>query len=299
MRYMENVIINEMTFLPPKLMGILPSRVKEALEGMGNIEELRLSVGRYAFVRKQGANLPLPICMEKKELEDLVLRMCGGSLYAHTDNILRGFISPFEGVRVGISGRAVTEGGRVMGIRDIDSICIRIPHAVTVDVSEAVSLLERFGFTRGLLVYAPPSGGKTTYLRNVALSLSSGASPRRVVVVDSRDELSFSLGSPTLCIDILRGYPMGYGIEVATRTLGAEVIICDEIGSEENARAILSVQSGGVPIVASAHASDVGGLMGRQPILGLHRAGIFGAYLGLCRGQTPSVCLAEDVDACL
>jgi stage III sporulation protein AA len=295
---MENVIINEMTFLPPKLMRLLPKKVKEALEGMGDIEELRLSARGYAFVRKQGKNLSLPICMEKKELEDLVLDMCGGSFYAHTDSISLGFISLGEGLRVGLSGRAVTEGGKVMGIRDVESICIRIPHAVTTDVSEAVCLLKRFDFTRGLLVYAPPAGGKTTYLRNVALALSSGASPRRVVVVDSRDELSFSLGAPTLCIDILKGYPVGYGIEVATRTLGAEVIICDEIGSEADARAILAVQSGGVPLVASAHASDVQGLMGRQTILGLHRAGVFGAYLGLCRGRAPSVCLAEEIDAC-
>ena len=296
---MENVIINDMVCLPPKLARILPECVKEALEGVGDIEELRLSVGRYAWVRKQGKNVSLPIALQKKELEDLVLDMCGGSFYAHTDSISRGFISLGEGLRVGLSGRAVTEGGKVMGIRDIESVCIRIPHAITVDVSEAVFLLEKFDFTRGVLVYAPPGVGKTTYLRNVALTLSTGAAPRRVAVVDSRDELSFSLCSGALCIDILRGYPMGYGIEVATRTLGAQVIVCDEIGSEEDARAILAVQSGGVPLVASAHASDIGGLMGRHTILDLHRAGIFGAYLGLCRGQAPRVCLAEDVDAYL
>ena len=294
---MENVIINDMVHLPWRLMRLLPRNVKKALEGVGEIEELRLSVGRCGWVRKNGENLPIEVYMQKNELEELVLAMCGGSLYAHTDNICRGFISLGDGVRVGLSGRAVTENGRVSGIRDIESICIRIPHSVTVDASDAVFWLEKFDFTRGILVYAPPAGGKTTYLRNVALALSSGERVRHVVVVDSRDELCYSLGSPSLCLDLLRGYPMGYGIEIATRTLGAEVIVCDEIGGAEDAKSILAVQSGGVPLVASAHAKDLSDLMRRRSIAELHRAGVFCAYIGLCRGLSPVVHTAEEADA--
>lgn len=297
---MENLIINaEGCALPFSLARLLPARVTKALEGLSDIEELRLAAGRQMWVRKDRRHFALDVRLTAKEIEDMVLRMCGGSLYAHAESICNGFIPLGGGVRVGVCGRVTLEGGRVIGVHDISSLCIRIPRAVTLDVSEAVLLLRHFSFTRGLLLYAPPSGGKTTYLRSLALTLASGEKPRRVAVVDTRDELAFSLDSPMLCLDILSGYPKGYGVEIATRTLGAEVILCDEIGGEEDVRAILGVQSGGVPLVASAHASSVQDLMGRPSILSLHRAGVFGAYLGISRDRAPVVTMAEDVDACL
>jgi len=294
---MENLIINaSLSPLPPHLARLLPSSINEALVGVGEIEELRLSVGRQAFVRQRGVCVPLGVSLDARALEEILSGMCGGSPYAHADNICRGFLSLGGGVRVGVCGRAVLEGGRVTGLCDISSLCIRIPHAITVDVSAARSLLARFCYTRGLLVYAPPAVGKTTYLRSLARALASGEGVRRVALVDTRDELSYSLDSSALCLDILSGYPKGYGIEIATRTLGADVIICDEIGGEEDARAILSVQSGGVPLVASAHAATLAELMRRGPMLSLHRAGVFGAYIGLARGREPLVTLAEDID---
>ena len=297
---MENVIINSVeSALPSQLFDLLPARVKDALFGIGAIEELRLSANRIAWVKKNGKNLPLNISLSANELEELVLDMCGGSLYAHTETIRHGFISLGGGLRVGLSGRAVMENGRVIGVRDISSLCVRIPHNVSVDVSVAVSVLDACAFSRGLLLYAPPAGGKTTFLRSLARCLASGENPRRVAVVDTRDELAFSLDSCGLCLDILSGYPKAYGIEIATRTLGAQVILCDEIGSEEDARAILDIQSSGVPLVASAHAGSVGDLMTRHPILSLHRAGVFGAYLGLSREQEPILTVAEAVDAYL
>ena len=297
---MENRIINaDGAALPYHVARLLPPSVQAALEGVGRVEELRLSAGRRAWVRQQGRNRALDVVLDASALADILSRMCGGSLYAHTENLREGFLSLGGGVRVGVGGRAVLENGRVVSVDGISSLCIRVPHAVSVDTSIAVSLLARFSFTRGLLIYAPPAVGKTTYLRALALSLASGPHPRRVVLVDTRDELSYSLDSPSLCLDVLSGYPKGYGIEIATRTLGADVILCDEIGSEEDARAILGVQSGGVPLVASAHAATPRDLLGRAPLRALHAAGVFGAYLGLTRGGEPRVTLAEELDACV
>ena len=79
----------------------------------------------------------------------------------------------------------------------------------------------------------PPSSGKTTFLRDIARSLSLGrfASGRRVAIVDERGELGgFDLGP---CADILRGYPKETGLEVALRTLSPEVIVCDELSQRD------------------------------------------------------------------
>ena len=84
-------------------------------------------------------------------------------------------------------------------------------------------------------------------------------------------------------IDVLEDYPKAQGIEIATRTLSPQALICDEIGDYEEADAILSVQSSGVPLIASAHGSDLSSLLARPAIRLLDRAGVFGAYIGIER----------------
>ena len=156
------------------------------------------------------------------------------------------------------------------------------------------------GFTNGVLIYSPPGVGKTTLLRSLAVMLSSGKEARRVSVIDTRGELAYSLSAPTLCVDLLSGYPKHVGLLLASRTLGPEVMICDEIGSRAEAEAICEAHNCGVPLIATAHASSVRELLGRAGMGLLHRAGTFGAYVGIKRSGKFSfvydICKREDAD---
>jgi stage III sporulation protein AA len=144
-------------------------------------------------------------------------------------------------------------------------------------------ILQKLEFTRGVLIYSPPGVGKTSLLRNIAAELSKGKNPLRVVVVDSRGELEFGLGSRYLCADVLSGYPKAVGIEIALRSMGAQIIICDEIGNDEDVSSICSAASGGAALLASAHAADMRSLMSKKNIQELHRSEVFGAYVGITR----------------
>lgn len=295
---MENIVLNrQYEPLPPRLLRFLPPALVDELEQFDGIEELRLSGERRSFVRISGKNLPLSVRLTQEQLDTVFMAMCDGSLYAHAETLREGYLSLGDGLRVGVAGRAVVDGGKVSGIFDIRSLSVRIPHAVFPDVSRALSVMARSDGSRGILVYAPPGGGKTSFLRSCAVALSSGETPRRVVVVDTRDELSFGLESAALCLDILVGYPKAYGIEIATRVLGAQIIVCDEIGDEREADAILGVQSGGVALVASAHACAVTELLRRPTMARLHRAGIFGAYVRPEREGEAVITEAEKIDA--
>ncbi len=267
-------------------LSALPYRLSDEIRKsgyIGRIEEIRLRRDRRASLVVSGRNHMLSTVLDNGELSSTLTGMCQGSLYAFSETINQGYISLPHGIRVGVCGRATSEGGRIIGVREISSLSIRIPCKIINAGNEICDLIDSFDRTCGVLIYAPPGVGKTTLLRSVAKKLSSGDQPRRTVVIDTRGELSFSNEGDELCLDVLSGYPRRDGVEIATRCLNAEVIICDEVGDYEEAMAIVASHNCGVPLIASAHASSVEGLLSRSGIRLLHEAGIFGAYVGIER----------------
>ena len=136
---------------------------------------------------------------------------------------------------------------------------------------------------RGALIFAPPGVGKTTILRAIAALASSPCHAIRTVAVDTRAELRFGLDAQNLLLDILVGYPRALGIEIAVRSLGAQLIVCDEIGDLHEAKEIVEAHSCGVPLLASAHAADIEELLARPGLRLLHEARCFGAYVRVIR----------------
>lgn len=272
--------------IPESLRYLLPARLLSEIDALsdaiGAIEEVRVRRGRGASLTTSHGNRMLRTTLDAMELDDLLVRICEGSLYAHSDTLRAGYITLPDGIRVGVCGRASVEDGRIIGVCGITSMSFRIPREVAVSGEEICRLLAKAGGS-GVLIYAPPGVGKTTLLRSVATQMAIGRSPLRVAVIDSRGELAPLLRDARLCLDVLSGYPKPEGITIACRTLNAQLIVCDEIGNDAEAAAIVAAQNCGVPFVASAHAESVEGLLRRTPILLLHRARIFSYYVGLAR----------------
>ena len=65
---------------------------------------------------------------------------------------------------------------------------------------------------------------------------------------------------------MLNGYSKGDGMMTALRCLSPQLIICDEIGSRSDADAMLEAMNAGVPVIATAHASNEDDLLGRPQI---------------------------------
>ena len=83
-----------------------------------------------------------------------------------------------------------------------------------------------------------------------------GAS-HRLTLVDERSEIAavhhgvpqYDVGLHT---DVLDGFPRAEGLLTALRVMTPEVLVCDEIGTEADAQAILGIHGCGVPVIASA-----------------------------------------------
>lgn len=264
---------------PPELIFAIEQAVNDGVP----VDEVRLRTDRQVWITSGGRNIPIPVTLGRAQMDAIVDILCDGSLYAHADTVNRGYITADGGVRVGIVGRAAVEGERIIGVYDVAALCFRLPRRVYRVGAPVCRLLRELRGENGVLVYSPPGQGKTTLLRSVCHSLASGDDPWRIAVVDTRGELGFSLEGEELCIDVLTGYPRAAGLEIAARTMNAQLAVCDEIGGTEEADAIIGAQNCGVPLLATAHSSDVRMLLRRTGFSRLHRARVFGAYVGISR----------------
>ena len=265
------------------VLEMLPARIAHAARRSaiccgGVVSEIRLRRGASASVTAGGRNLVLPVTATDAEIASALRALCDRSLYAKSATICDGFIASRGGVRVGVCGRAVVRDGQIVSVAEISSLNIRIPHRVIGCADRLWELMKKQGFRRGVLVWSAPGVGKTTLLRELGVRLSTGPDALRTAIVDSRAELA--VGGSGIA-DVLSLYPRQRGIEIAKRTLTPQVVICDEIATEEDVSALLEAHHAGVTVCASAHASSYASLMASPQMAMLRERGVFGTYYGL------------------
>lgn len=263
--------------LPPSVARELLRLAEGRCGGLSAVREVRLRRASPSEAVIGSERIFFTSRPSAAELDETLRRITDGGLYAHRDTIREGYLSMDGGVRVGISGRARYDGGRVVGISEVSSLMFRIPgHGC--DFSEQIEAAWQGGVMRGMLIYSPPGVGKTTALRHLAGYLG-GECGLRVAVVDERCEFDVS-DYPTAGVDILSGYRKSEGIEIATRTLAPDVIILDELGADD-LESILSVTSCGVPLIATAHGGSLEELSSRPGIDRLIKERIFDVFVGI------------------
>lgn len=266
-------------------LSYIPSSLSESIKKTmslykGNVSEIRLRVDSPVYITVDNKNVSCNIIPTYNEIQWTLRSLCGNSMYSHSETIKEGYICADGGIRAGVCGRAVTQGEKILTIADITSICIRIPHRVR-GISNTISntLINK---RCNMLIFSPPGMGKTTMLREISATLSSPPLNCRVAVIDTRFEICGALEG-CYSIDALYGYPRHKGMETALRTLSPEFIICDEIGNQEDASAILAASGAGIPVIASIHANNIKDLITKTHIDTLIKRKIFDYVIGLNR----------------
>ena len=238
---------------------LLPAALRRAAGALpsvrGRAEELRLRIGQAATARLPDGEVRLGEAPVGRETLDEILENASrASMHAVTEELRRGFLFAPGGVRVGICGTAVTDG-RVRTLRDVSSLCIRIPRQVPGAGRTVIPRLLNGG---SVLILSPPGGGKTTFLRELVRTVSDRGT--QVSLADERGELAgMYCGAPQFdvgrCTDVLTAAPKAEATEMLLRAMGPEVVAMDEIAAPEDARAVERLLGCGVRVFATAHAA--------------------------------------------
>ena len=234
---------------------------------------------------------------EASELAESFKLLCKSSVYAHTEELKKGYIRLRGGNRAGVCG-TLNENGNMS---DISSVNIRIAHEIRGAANDIVRAYK----PGGLLIAGPPGSGKTTVLRDLIRQLAGGVCGKiyRIAVIDSRGEISGSfdgkcgndLGAGS---DVLLMADKAAGIEMAVRTMFPDIVAFDEIGNEDELRRVSESFCSGVDIITTAHVGGISDLKRRRITAALIGSGAVAsiALLPEIHGGTVKIISAEELN---
>ena len=262
-----------MKYLPDELTSELGDRLADA-------EELRLRIGGVTSIYRRGREELLKYAPSADELERIMRCLAQHSVFAYMEELKQGFFSIEGGVRVGVGGRAVCEGGGITHICDFTSLNLRFPRQVKGIGRAVLPFITRQGGILSTLIVSPPQMGKTTLLRDIVRQISDDA--LKCAVIDERCELfaagGFDVGRRT---DVLRACPKAAGMYMALRSLSPQVIATDEVGGEGELAAITDAANAGVKVLATAHGGSIEELIKRPFFKELLRTGTIERFIML------------------
>lgn len=255
----------------------IPLAEKEKLHEIRLRRGGKLSVSAYGseyFVTSEGLLRCSPekaVSITSDDIEHTYKTALRNSLYSFEKEICRGYVTYEGGCRVGFSGKAVcSPDEHLTTVKEISSVNIRIAKEV---IGCADGIYERL-FSNGLasvLIAGPPASGKTTVLRDLCRKLSENY---RISLIDERDEIAaVHCGIPQNCVgartDVFSGYPKSEAMMTAVRVMSPQIMICDEIGADNELSAFEYALNSGVCLIAACHAGSMEDLCRRKTLSSL------------------------------
>ncbi len=247
--------------LPPKIVEALkPYNLDDAIElvlDLGRVGEIRYSDGKTVFL---GDSL-----IESEDIE-----------------YITSHIQPFTNDnRSGIAGTL----HRISAIRNrqgkVVGLTCRIGRVVTGTIACIKDIVLQ---NKSILFLGRPGVGKTTKLREISRLVADDLG-KRVVVVDTSNEIAGDGDTPHPAIGRARRmqvmqpiYQKDVMIE-AVENHTPEVIVVDEIGTEEEAQAARTIAERGVMLIATAHGNTLDNLI-KNPTLSDLVGGVSSVTLG-------------------
>ncbi len=211
------------------------------------------------FVSEKGGisqNLRDAYILKPDDIRAVFQIICENSVYAYLEDIKQGFITIKGGHRIGFTGKAVCDRGKIESLKDISSVNIRIAREYkncSKDMTEYIICEKEIKST---LFVSPPMCGKTTIIRDVTREISNRGF--KVGIADDRGEIAAMYkGIPQndvgIHTDVIENAPKKEAISMMLRTMSPKVIISDEISNLEDAYGVMQCFGTGVKVMGSGH----------------------------------------------
>jgi stage III sporulation protein AA len=276
-----------------QLQSLTEIRLRDSRPLMLLIDQGELFIDTMGRPLASGSNVYI---VNRQDIENTLQIISQSSVYALEEELRNGYLTLRGGHRVGFTGQAVVEGGRLRTLKHIASFNIRIARELPGVADSVIPFLLKGNQVYNTLIISPPQCGKTTLLRDIARQLSNGVPQMKfrgmkIGVVDERSEIAGAYeGVPQNNIgirtDVLDACPKAEGMVMLIRSMSPQVVVTDEIGRTEDVYAIREAVQAGVSLITTVHGADVNQI-GRRPCMTeLMREKVFERFilLGHSRG---------------
>ena len=258
-----------------QILHILAAGIRKVMEeahlDYGKLQEIRLRTDQPLLILYQGEELFLPAGRAKKhmvtkeEIKETLEYSSHYSLYAYENEIRQGFLTVEGGHRVGVAGKAILEQEKVKSLQHISSVNIRMSHEIPGCADRLLPMITKNREVCHTLVISPPCGGKTTLIRDLGVAQNH-------------------LGSRT---DILDCCPKAEGMIMLIRSMSPRVLAVDEIGAQEEIRAVEYAMQCGCKLIASVHGNSMAEIASKPGLGELVRQRRFERYVVLENREHP------------
>jgi stage III sporulation protein SpoIIIAA len=231
------------------LLAILPPRLREKIEEIGNEDELLeviMDLGRPPSARYvTGEAILLPEEVSQAEIDQVV-----NSIGDFDDDNRAGIARTLH---------------RISGIRNrhaqVVGLTCRVGRAVYGTIDIILDIVEQ---GHSILLLGRPGVGKTTMLREMARILAEN---KRVIIVDTSNEIGGDGDIPHPAVgrarrmQVPRQSRQHETMIEAVENHNPEVIVIDEIGREQEAAAARTINERGVQLIGTAHGKTLENLL--------------------------------------
>ncbi|TPX34359.1 hypothetical protein SmJEL517_g03023 [Synchytrium microbalum] len=251
------------------------------------LEEILLSCYRLPVLRyEDSTEMDLEsITISPEDVREAVHYLCGG---LSQDKVFT------SDNRAGLPGTLHRISATRDRFGDIVALTYRVGRHVPGASEMIRDIVARVGPTHSLLLLGPPGSGKTTGLRDIIRFLANELR-KRVVVVDTSNEIAGSHSKPHACIGRAHRMQVDHRrhqheiLIEAVQNQNPQVIVIDEIGTVAEVASARTVAQRGIGMVATAHGTSVQNVLKNptlRPLLGGVQAVILGDKESLRRGTS-------------